>query len=73
MGFEMRVLRDLPNQDGYRFVGVTLDQERVPCIVGVDPVGCHSVYRESDREPFFFKLHGWEPHPQPAQAHAERP
>lgn len=57
----MRALKDIPNQSGYRLVGITLDQERVPCIVGINPLGCHSVYRERDLEPFWFQLVGWEP------------
>lgn len=57
----MRALRDIPNQRGYRFIGITLDQERVPCVVDLNAVGCYSVYRESDREPFWFQLQGWEP------------
>jgi hypothetical protein len=57
-----RALKDIPNQRGYRFVGITLDQERVPCIVDLNACDCYSVYRESDREPFWFKLWGWEPH-----------
>lgn len=58
----MRALRDIPNQAGYRFIGITLDAERVPCVVALNGAGCHSVYRESDNEPLWFKLVGWEPH-----------
>lgn len=57
----MRALRDIPNQDGYRLIGITLDGAKLPCVVCVDSNGHHSVYRESDREHFWFKLYGWEP------------
>lgn len=58
----LRALRDLPNQEGFRFVGVDLHMVEHDCIVDKNPVGCHSVYREADREPFFFRLYGWKRH-----------
>lgn len=57
----MKPLLEIPNQQGYRFVGITLEQERVPCVVDLNASGCHCVYRESDRRLFWFKLYGWEP------------
>lgn len=55
----VRPLRDLPNQEGYRFIGVDLDYAEHECIVVKDAVGCHTVHRVSDDEPFFFRLYAW--------------
>lgn len=55
----MRALRDLPNQEGYRFIGVDLDGAEHECVVAKDNIGCHTVKRISDGAPFFFKLYGW--------------
>lgn len=57
----MKPLRDIPNQRGFRFVGIGLDGSKINCIVDKDAIGCFCVYRESDREPCFFQLIGWEP------------
>lgn len=59
----VRVLRDLPNQPGYKFVGIDLDGKEWECRVIKDAVGCHTVERCCDYEPFFFKLYGWRPLP----------
>ena len=55
----MKPLRDLPNREGFRFVGIDLDGNRHDCIVVKDAIGCHTVHRVSDNEPFFFKLYAW--------------
>ncbi len=52
-------LRFLPNREGYRFWGETLDGELVACVVRRDPIGCHSVYREDNDESIWFQLRGW--------------
>jgi hypothetical protein len=56
-----RVLRDLPNQTGYKFIGIDLEGKEWECRVIKDAVGCHTVERCCDYEPFFFKLYGWRP------------
>ena len=52
-------LCDLPNQEGFKFIGVDGDWNAHECIVYKDAVGCHSVKRIDTGEPFFFKLLGW--------------
>lgn len=59
----MRLLRDLPNLTGYRFVGVDHDGNEHACIVVKDAIGCHTVKRIADMEPFFFRLNGWKESP----------
>ena len=56
----MNHLRDLPNTKNFRFVGIDSAGDQHDCIVGIDPIGCYSVYRISDRAPFFMSLVGWE-------------
>ena len=56
-----RVLRDLPNQEGFKFIGVFLDGSEHECRVFKNAVGIHSVERSADHEPCFFKLYGWRP------------
>lgn len=57
----MRALRDLPNLEGYRFVGIDIDGNEHACIVVKDAVGCHTVKRIADLEPFFMRLYAWRP------------
>lgn len=56
----MKRLADLPNQEGFKFIG--MDKENIRHVVEVkkDAIGCHSVYRTHDGEPFFVRLFGWE-------------
>ena len=54
-------LDDLPNQEGFRFTGIDKEGNLHPCVVRKNPVGCHSVYRLDNGEPFFFQLCGWVP------------
>lgn len=63
----MRHLRDLPNFEGYRFTGIDHDGAKHACIVVKDAIGCHTVKRIADMEPFFFKLSAWLP-PEDAQS-----
>ena len=55
----MNHLMDLPNQVGFKFSGVTKDNQKIECEVRLDPVGCHSVYTP-EGEPVYFRLAGWE-------------
>ena len=58
----MRFMKDLPNQEGFKFIGITYDDEKINCIVMKNPAGCHSVY-DDHGTPVFSKLQGWEPKP----------
>ncbi len=53
-----RELRDIPNQDGYEFVGVTHDGDEIKCIVKKNPIGCHGAY-DLDGNPVFIQLKYW--------------
>lgn len=53
----MRFLIDLPNQEGFKFIGVTHDGEELNCVVMKNPSGCHSVY-DDHGTPVFLKLQG---------------
>jgi hypothetical protein len=57
----MRHLSDLPNFEGYRFVGIGHDGKEHACIVTKDKIGCHTIKRIADLEPYYFKLTGWRP------------
>lgn len=50
---------DIPNQEGFKFIGVDEDRDEFPCTVKKDSIGCHSVYRDLDGEPCFNRLIGW--------------
>lgn len=52
-------LCDLPNQEGFKFIGVDHDLNTHECIVYKDAIGCHSVKRINDGEPFYLQLRGW--------------
>lgn len=54
----IRVLRDIPNRPGFRFIGVDLNGAHINCTVKLDPTGCCSVYTD-DGDPCFFRLVGW--------------
>lgn len=54
----MRHMRDLPNQEGFQFVGVTHDGDLMECVVTKPDNICHSVENEYG-EPCFMKLAGW--------------
>lgn len=50
----MRPLADLPNTEGYRFIGVRWDLSHVPCVVRRREDGMHVVHGED-----FEALLGW--------------
>jgi hypothetical protein len=52
----MKHLQDLPNIEGFRFVGITHDNERRECFVAKDLMGCHTIKGEAT----WFDLDGWE-------------
>jgi len=55
----MKHLQDLPNIEGFRFVGITHDNERKECFVAKDLMGCHTIKGEA----MWFDLDGWEDAP----------
>jgi len=57
----VRPLADLPNTTGFEFRGVDKQGGVFECVVGLDPIGCHSTYTKWDHEPCFFRLAGWLP------------
>jgi hypothetical protein len=57
----MKPLKDLPNTAGFKFTGIDLEGERIPCVVRLDPAGNHGVYDQRDGSPCFFRLYGWQP------------
>lgn len=54
-----RELGDLPNQEGFRFVGVMADGTEVACVVSRDEAGLHRACREGTGEWMFPRLNGW--------------
>lgn len=56
----MNHLQDLPNQEGFVFIGIDKNNNKHECEVKKNPIGCHSVYKTENGEPFFFQLSGWE-------------
>jgi hypothetical protein len=55
----MRHLKDLPNTEGFKFIGITDDGEVMDCVVVHNNKFCASV-ENAYGEPCFFKLAGWE-------------
>ena len=55
----IRLKRDLPNTEGFQFVGIDAYGNEHRCEVRIDPVGCYSVYRMDDDAPFFMSLVAW--------------
>lgn len=53
-----RELRDIPNQDGYKFIGITHEGDEIKCIVKKNPIGCHGAYDMNDN-PVFMLLESW--------------
>ena len=56
---KLMLKRDIPNQNGFEFVGVDAYGNEHDCVVGIDPIGCYSVYRVDNREPFFMSIVAW--------------
>lgn len=59
----MKHLTNLPNLEGFEFIGIDHNGQRVECIVDKNPVGCHEVYIKATRDPCWCRLSGWEPLP----------
>lgn len=53
---------DLPNVAGFKFIGFDADGNEHECEVRIDPIGCYSVYRIQDDEPFFMAIVAWARH-----------
>lgn len=49
----------LPNKGGFNFIGVDHNGDEHCCHVGKDKLGMHSVFRNIDNEPFWFRLAYW--------------
>lgn len=55
-----RPLADIPNQEGFRFLGVSKGGDEWICVVQQkNPDGCYSVYREEDGVPCWSQLAAW--------------
>jgi hypothetical protein len=52
----MNNLCDLPNQEGFKFVGINHDYKRGNCFVTKDRAGMHTVKGDFN----WFELMGWE-------------
>jgi hypothetical protein len=60
MSEQLRPLSELPNEDGFRFIGVNVRGLKVRCKVIQDKdTKVHYVIRIRDNEPFYSKLKGW--------------
>ena len=55
----LRELGDLPNLDGFRFVGVKKDGTEVSGVVRKDDKGLYRAYDEKTGEWIFSDLKGW--------------
>lgn len=56
-----RELGDLPNQEGFRFIGVLADGTEVSCVVKRDEVGMHRAHHGETGEWMYPRLNGWRP------------
>lgn len=57
----MKSLADLPNLEGFKFIGISDEGEMMDCTVVRDSAGCHSV-EDAYGEPCFMRLSGWDDH-----------
>lgn len=55
---KFRELRDIPNNEGFRFIGIDHADNEIECVVKKNPDGCHSVY-DNNENPVFMKLKFW--------------
>ncbi len=55
----MNHLRDLPNASGFKFIGITKNDERINCEVKKNEAGNHGVF-DDNNIPVWFQLIGWE-------------
>lgn len=62
-GLWLHIMADLPNQEGFRFIGIDRDGQQRPCVVRKNAVGCLGVYDERDNEPCLMRLEAWSYHP----------
>ena len=58
----IRLLEDIPNTEGYKFIGIGDEGREYDCMVVKDAIGCHSVINEYG-EPCFTNLIGWDTYP----------
>ncbi len=49
----------LPNQDGFKFVGIGKDNNLYQCVVKQNANGCHSIHLAQDGTSFYSHLKGW--------------
>ena len=56
----MKELRDIPNQHGFQFIGITHDNEEIYCVVKYN-YGLHRAY-DMFNVPVFKSLKGWRDH-----------
>jgi hypothetical protein len=54
----VRHLADLPNTEGFKFIGIDHNGNLMECVVVKDRMGLHSVENEYG-DPCFMNLHGW--------------
>ena len=57
MTTKQKCLGDLPNHEGFEFIGITRDDTEIRCIVKKDSVGFHRIY--SNDVPVYHKLKSW--------------
>lgn len=61
---EVRQMKDLPNQHGYEFYGITLGGKKVQCYVHQNSdTGLHEVRDMFRGRPCFKELKGWQEKP----------
>ena len=61
----VRCLKDLPNEQGFEFVGVTFSGEEVDCFVHKNFAGKYVILSLYTRQEMFGKLKGWKVLPKP--------
>lgn len=59
--FWKREMGDLPNQEGFKFIGLLADGTEVPCIVTRDATGLHRACHRETVEWMYPRLNGWRP------------
>lgn len=53
-------LSDIPNVEGFRFIGIAKDDKRIVCYVKQNEAGQHEARDESDGSNCFHRLAYWE-------------
>lgn len=59
IGESVNKLSDIPNREGFQFIGIKENGQEIACVVMRSPVGYFSVYTADSLVPCWCELKGW--------------